>query len=348
MDSVKILSFTYARRYGVEMEVNSFDKRDFKLFPLNKEIGEKPKGIDEIAYLIKEKLGETVHVKGWQYTNDNNHWEIKPDSSCGMELCSPVSKGWTGLKKICEVAEVIKNDHRISADDRCSLHVHVEMPEHREIVSKVLYYWIKCESVFLDSVPYNRKTNRYCQCIGMNDFLEHDTDLKSFDIIKKLGIKKYHSINSYHMLKQNRNTIEFRVAEAAACTNPFLVKNWIRLLLHFVERASKANPVENYKPGNPWTGLCWLDPVDTMKLLGFTEEYELSKGLKQTRDWFVARLYRNILNPQEKSVFWSQKVRKVSFAQIESLMERFSIKPEDVPEILSAENPDLYSNEYKM
>ena len=39
------------RKFGVEIELNSFDKRDFKLNPLA--MNEFPKGMDYIANLIR-------------------------------------------------------------------------------------------------------------------------------------------------------------------------------------------------------------------------------------------------------------------------------------------------------
>ena len=172
------LSFNSSRRFGVEIELNSSDNRDFQEFPLAS--GELPEGIYDIANMITNHLGEKTLVKGWHSTHHNDGWVLKPDRSCGIEVCSPVSKGWEGIKSICNVVDLFEKTPQILADGRCSLHVHVDVSDcATEEVAKILYWWIKCESVFLDSVPFSRKKNRYCQCIGMTDLFEHDAQFDS-------------------------------------------------------------------------------------------------------------------------------------------------------------------------
>jgi hypothetical protein len=357
MDNPKILSFTYGRRFGVEMELNSFDKRDFQQFPLDTKNNEQPKGIAEIAQLVLDTTGQNVNIKGWHHTHDNNNWVIKPDRSCGMELCSPVSKGWPGLKHICEVADVLSRDKRISCDQRCSLHVHVEIAdcvgEYKQDLAKILTYWVKSESVFLDSVPSNRKRNCYCQCIGMTDLFEHNSLWDENDVIYKLGSRKYYTANCFHYLKTQkgeagRNTIEFRIAENEACLDPFLIKNWVRLLIHFVEQAKKADIPPLYNPNNPWSGFCWLDPEDVMQFLGFTDGQQLSLGMEQTRNWFLARLYRNVSKTDLLPGIWSEVARRVAREQVEGIIRNLGLNKDDMQQHLLPSNPDLlYSSEYK-
>lgn len=346
MDSEKIVSFNYDRRYGVEMELNSFDLRDFRDFPLGK--SENPLGMEEIANLVRESTGNSVAIKAYSHTHGNTEWVIKPDSSCGMELCSPVSKGWTGLKSICEVSDVLNKDKRVQADNRCSLHVHVEVADcSRTQVAKILAYWVKAESIFMDSVPIHRKKNSYCQCIGMSDLFEHNTLFNEDDIIAKLGNKKYYSINCYHHYRGERKTVEFRIGEAEACLNPFLVKNWVRLVVHFVEQTKNKPIPEPYAPGNPWTGWCWLDPNHFFELMDFSGS-KLSPGMEQTRNWFLARLYKNISKEGDLQGVFSGKGRKIALDQTLDLMRQASISPDDVDVILRPTNPDLiYSTDFK-
>jgi hypothetical protein len=355
MDSPNYLSFTYNRRFGVEMEMNSLDKRDFQIHPLDSSKHESPKGIDYIANLILKETGYSVSVERWHPTHNNSEWILKPDRSCGIELCSPAVKGWPGLKNICEVADVIKRDDKISIDHRCSLHVHIEVADcTREEIAKILTYWIKCESVFLDSVPNHRKRNQYCQCIGMTDLFEHNTIWDEDLIIKKLGNQKYYTINCFHYhkglttSKPGRKTIEIRIGESEACSDPFLIKNWVRLLLHFVERAKAAEIPGVYNSNNSMSGFCWLDPDDVMKFLGFTEENQLSKGMEQTRNWFIARLYNNISKDDSLPGVWSNLARKIAREQLTSIIDNLGLNVSDMDSYLNPNNPELlYSGEYK-
>jgi len=351
MDNPKILSFTYNRRFGAEMELNSFDNRDFQTYPLDTDKKELPAGCDQVAQLVLDTVGDPVNIKTWHHTHGNKEWVIKPDRSCGMELCSPVSKGWSGLKRICEVADGLSRDPRVLCDDRCSLHIHIEVSdcvENKLNLAKILAYWVKCESVFLDSVPPNRKRNCYCQCIGMSDLFEHDSLWDEYDIIKKLGSRKYFTANCFHLHRGYRNTIEFRIAESQACLNPFLIKNWIRLLMHFVDQAKQARVPQKYSPHDPWTGFCWLNPSEVMELLGFVPGQELSLGLQQTRNWFLARLHQNISKTNLLPGIWSEAARAVAREQLYEIINNLGLKVEDMGEYLNPSNPDLiYSNEYK-
>jgi hypothetical protein len=81
------------------------------------------------------------------------------------------------------------------------------------------------------------------------------------------------------------------VVENEACLDPFFIKNWIRFLLHFVEVTKNLLLPHDYREGNPWSGLLWLNPKDVFKVLKFDEL--MSDGLRQMKDWFIGRIMRN-------------------------------------------------------
>jgi len=311
------LEFDYGRRFGVEIELNSLDGQSRPL------AGRNPAGSDYVANLISRSLNKTVEITKWHHTHNNELWIVKPDSSCGIEVCSPVSKGWKGLKDICRVVEAFSDDESIAADERCSLHVHVEVADLSESeLASVLYHWIKCEPVFLDSVPRKRKSSRYCQFIGLTDLIEHDAEMSPSLLISRLGNVKYYSLNTYHLKKGKRETIEFRIIGNLGCLDPFLIKNWVRLIVHFINVTSKIGIPYNYVEGDPWSSFLWLDAKDVFRLLGFWDSNKiLTEGVKQTRDWFLARLKKNGVS-SDSDGFWSMNSRFVSNSQVS---EMFSI-----------------------
>ena len=134
------------------------------------------------------------------------------------------------------------------------------------------------------------------------------------------------------------------MAESAACVDPFLIKNWIRLILHFVERAVRMPIPYSYNPDNCWTGFSWLDVDQVFELLGFTEQFELSSGMRQTKDWFIARICKNVSS--DLPGIWSKMARQISIEQSTKLLEGLGVV--SIEELLHPQNPDLiYSNEYK-
>lgn len=285
MASRPYLQWNSDRRFGIELELNSFDGKN------RPEQGQRPAGIDYVAMVVARRECE-IEIREWEHTHGNEVWVLKPDSSCGMELCTPVYKGWTGLKKCCEVVHAIQEDPKIKTDSRCSVHVHIEIGDLTpEEMGNVVAWWIKCEPVFMDSVPNHRKRNRYCQFMGMTSLFQHDTNIGGIDLVRKVGNVKYYSFNAMQFIKNGRKTFEFRIIEGDGCKDPLLIKNWVRLLIHFVEMAKKKPPVP-FEEGNPWSSFLWLDPIDVFKFLGFLGDYELSPGLKQTRNWFLGRLQK--------------------------------------------------------
>ncbi len=311
------LSLDIKRRFGAEIELNAFDDASR---PLD---GSLPEGIYEVAEVVRSASKKPVQVHKWAYDHNNVSWVVKPDSSCGMEVCSPVLKGWLGLMQLCRVVERLGEDPRIRSDGRCSFHVHVDVSDlgDRELAT-ILTWWVKCEPVFLDSVPFSRKRNQYCQLLAQSEAFERLEDgfMPHDGLIRKLGLFKYYTINTYHYFNAKRKTIEFRIMDSECCLDPYMCKNWIRLLLFFMERALQAGMPNPYHPGDRWSGYCWLDPKDVFEFLGLTSHYDLSPGLLQVKDWFLDRLHDNCDDGEEDSLF-GIKARKPSVRQILDMVD---------------------------
>lgn len=335
------LSLNTVRRFGVELEINAFDMRNR---PLGHEDGALPEGIHYVGNLIQKTTTERVIIHKWGYDHNNNSWVVKPDASCGIEICTPVLKGWLGIKQLCKVVQALSMNTKIKADHRCSFHVHVDVSDLDESqIAKIISWWIKCEPVFMDVVPLDRKRNQYCQVIGLTDILNDvESDFLANDmLIKKLGVSKYYTLNVYHYYNKKRKTIEFRIMDSECCLNPWIAKNYVRLILHFVETCLKTNMPIKYEQNNKWSGYCWLDPFDVFDFLGFMPgQFELSAGIEQVRSWFLARLLLKIKSTPKLGVM-SDKGRSISHDQILLLSSLISAKNE-------YDLDDLYSSNFRI
>jgi len=317
------LSFSSNRRFGIELEINAFDGRN------RPESGKKVAGIDAVCKMVGKYCSTGAEVRDYEHTQGNECWVVKPDSSCGMEVVTPPMKGWKGLLEVCKVVEGLAREKQVKADGRCSVHVHIEVADlSNEQLATVLAYWIKCEPVFLDAMPRQRKRNRYCQSLGLNSRFDTANHLSPERLIEELGDVKYYSLNTNQMMRAKRNggkrpTIECRIGEAEGCTDAFMIKNWTRLLIHFIEMTKGLPYPEPYEKGKDpvKNGLVWLDPQQVFGLLGFGIDpatHELSNGLRQTRDWFLARLVKN-LSPQTQVGSW----RYVAHGQLTKMLEAY-------------------------
>lgn len=338
MDSTKeILSLDSNRRFGVEIEINAFDMRSRPFVE-----GDLPEGIQYVGNLIQKITEERVLIHAWGNDHHNDVWIVKPDGSCGMEVCTPVMKGWNGLIRTCKVIDEFSKNEKITSDQRCSFHVHVDVSDLNEWqLASVITWWVKCEPVFLDSVPACRKKNQYCQCLGQTDIFDNIEDglFPPEVLLVKLGRCKYYTINTFHYHNKKRKTIEFRIMDNECCLDPWMAKNWIRLIIHFVESAIKRGIPIRYEFGNKWSGYSWLDPFDVFDFLGFSGEYDLSPGLQQVKSWFITRLHTHSKNLGLRGVM-SDVGRKISQEQIDLMY--------DVLPIQEVCKEDLYGDKFRI
>lgn len=316
MDQLEFLQWDSDRRYGVELEINAFDGKS-RPGPDDKS----PKGIAEVGDIIVRRTGHGVKITKWGHTHNNDFYVVKPDGSCGMEVCTPILKGWDGLSQVIGLADIFRTEGKIKSDERCSLHVHVNVNgcDLTEVASAAAW-WVKCEPVFIDSMPARRKKSRYCQVVGMSDMFDHAQRPDPRDILDRLASAKYFTFNDYHYNQKDsgkqRDTIEYRLAENSACLDPYYIKNWVRLVVHFTDRAMKRGMPGTYKSSDPLSGLSWLDPIAVFEFLGFMPgQYQLSPGLAQVRDWFLARIYINIFDGNLPGL-WSKIGRSHAFKEV--------------------------------
>lgn len=285
----KLSSFQSNRRFGVEVEINSFDL-------LSKPLNDKslPNGIEVVACAISEKIKSHVIITKWQNDHYNSSWGLKPDSSCGIEIVSPVLKGIHGIEQVCSVVDVI-NQNNFPADKRCSVHVHVDVSDLSESkILSILTWWIKCEPVFFDSVLNCRKLNSYCMFIGFDRAFKIDSEFYNLDeLINIFGRIKYYSLNAYHKNNKKRNTIEFRIMDYDACKNSNDIRNWIKLILHFCDCSIKKGMPNKFKEDQYMTGYYWLDPDQMFEFLEMNQEFELSEEIEEIKNWFISRIIKN-------------------------------------------------------
>ena len=275
-------------RFGVEIEIDDFEGRDFLLNPLRP--GELPSGVDHVASIVSG-LGKEVQVHGWKHNHNNSVWVCKPDSSCGLELCSPVLDE-SKIHEVSEVLDALRSDEKVRCGDSCAFHVHVDVsemidgiPESSERLCSALSWWVKSEPVFLDSVPDRRKDSRFCRCIGFTDLFSHEEKPVPCFAVNKLK-DKYLTLNTHHLVSRKRNSIEFRILEGTKDSS--LAVSWISLVLNFVRGASATPIPDDYR---------WLEWDEVLDMFLSQED----------RLWLLRRIAHN--RPSRSSRFWMARDR---------------------------------------
>ena len=231
-----------------------------------------------------------IHDHGHQY--NNNEWVVKTDSSCGWEVASRVMSSVADLKKAVKVVQAM---HRAGAkvDNRCGLHVHVEVTDFsRDTLATLIQWWVKFERFTCDVLDPSRKNNSYCRPIGEYFQAErsYDTDQTMYEVNGRRN-----ALNTTHY--DARKTIEFRIAQG---TSDFVnIKNWVRFLLTFVEFAKTAPRPDNVE---------YLLPQEVLTAMGLLGD-ELSNGVIEMRTWLLDSALKHAENDNDRKLIQAVQER---------------------------------------
>lgn len=277
----KYVTFPTKRAYGVELELSSYN--------ITKE---------RVAKIIeKTDRNREVFVSGWSYSEENDYWHVKDDSSCGWEIASYKSVGIKDLANIVKVTDAVAEAGAI-VTPKCGFHLHVEVSDFtNDQIATLVAIWMKIEKVVTSSIPHHRVNNKYCRLL--NDFYPKQSNkdlcgegsvLKFWKAIKPNLKGNYNlfrrvALNIWNYVENSgKQTVEFRFPEGTLNSND--VKNWIRLLVHFVDYSKTQRFPDNTNE----VGL--QEALSLMGLVGTSNFYILSQGLRDTKDWFLHRLLR--------------------------------------------------------
>ena len=276
---MKYIKFVSKRRFGVELEISKTPTQAV------------------IQDAIIRKYSGTDCITSGHYTQDsNNHyWHVKYDGSCGSgtvkggwEIASYVGKGIEDIVKISEVGDVLKSV-KAKLNNNCALHVHVEIADFSKYsVVNLVRSWCKVENYMTKMVPAHRVNNIYCKNIFQEKLKNRIQNLDNFweavipQSTDAIDRRKTLNLVNYRF-KADKKTVEFRFPE---CTlEPFEIKNWVRLFVHFVE-LTKSSPC--YNDVNQCTSV-----MEFLTTIGLHEDapfHLFSKGLYETKVWVLHRL----------------------------------------------------------
>lgn len=302
---------TSSRRFGVEIEYNAYDGE-------SRSRGENdlPVGIYSVANIIRKFLNKSVDVTKWQYTHNNIRWAVKPDSSCGIEVCSPPLRGMSGINQIREVIEALTQKSDTKADYRCSFHIHVEIADLTENqIVLLMRNWIRFELFFFLLCNPFRWLNQYCIPVGFFNGFDSKQNYFFSNLLHKFSEYKYFSVNLYHYGKGKKKTIEFRVMGNEACMNPDDAENWCKLMLCFVDTCS------NYA-GMSQTNLEYGDLDEALEFLQLSHYFESNEMFF----WMIEKL-SNLIDKTDfeaysrTKYFW-QSFIETSQEEIKDLVEK--------------------------
>lgn len=239
-----------------------------------------------LARAIQTIPDQVTEIAGYVHNHNNSEWFCKTDSSCGLEVASPVLHGPRQLKMACDVLTAIQNAG-FNYSDQCGNHVHVSTQDFSMEQIKVLsMYWVKIEKVLMHSEPHHRRSNSYCtQSNTRCTTFEPNRAYTPEQVYARLRSGR-DAINFAHV---HNGKIEFRFGDMTYDTET--IKNRVRFLIWFVDMV-KILPA----PPN----LNWYSPKQVLRLLGLWQDEnslvkrEFSPAIRSMRRWLLTRLQENI------------------------------------------------------
>lgn len=187
--------------------------------------------------LAVRNKGISCFSEGYNHDDNENYWKIVHDSSCGLELVSPILSGVAGLHQIEVVCEAL-NEVGAKVNKKCGLHVHVDARGlGSKDIAKVFIGYARYEPLFDALMPASRRQNMNQYCQSIKRAVEHANDFGddaqwSYD---RYISTRYAKVNLESLIRHG--SIEFR--QHSGTTDAEKITNWIVLMVGFVEEVIK-------------------------------------------------------------------------------------------------------------
>lgn len=288
----RVVKFTSKRCFGVEVE-----------------LGNAIQGEAIASAIAKSSADRGITVtRAYRHDFDNTNWHVKYDRSCGD---IPGEYGWeiatfkaSGVKALDEIGESLHNVKEAGANtnDRCALHVHVEVRDFSSLQMGVLVaHWVKSESIFRNMVPPHRDQvkNIYSRFLVDEPWMTEFADQRGISPAlfwercrprHQDDPSRRKSLNLVNFaLVHGRPTIEFRFPESSL--NRQDAKCWVRTFVRFVDMCRTfAMPADMRQ----------YSIADFMGTFGFSGRNPfviLSPGMRETKIWLCKRIIKNSRQP---------------------------------------------------
>jgi len=280
---VVYVKFSTGRAFGVEMEVN------------------KKLSLEQLTAIVKKADPKTECMSSNQYQQDygNDYWHVKFDRSCGekindggWEVASYKASGAEDLVKISQMAASLR-EAGAEVNNNCGFHVHVEIADfNTSQAATIVANWMRIERMMQEILPKHRRNNVYCRLLTDRFRIgtEEHTPTTFWAMVRPHSFDNTErrvalNLCNFALSAPNRRTIELRTPEGTLIEKD--VKNWTRLFIHFVNDCKKREFPRTLNP-------C-VDLHEAVSVLGLHNEepfYILSKGLYETKIWFLRRIVK--------------------------------------------------------
>lgn len=212
-----------SRQFGIEFEFEGFYSQAHYAQALSR---------------VFSRLGVAFENGPYRHS-DGYTWDLKTDSSCGLELCTPALT-WNRWSEVEAALQVLQaNDAIISRS--CGLHVHHKCEDLRATgLRRLVLLWMTYEKIVLALVESGRKDNQYCRTLNEYYGSWKDTQNALIPIrnmeSEAANLGKYRALNISGWWRHGR--IEVRIHHGTLDAN--ITKFWTLLTQRMVELAKSS------------------------------------------------------------------------------------------------------------
>lgn len=215
------MKFNETRKFGVEIEFRDRAARWDETMSFR----------ETIAAALTAAGIETV-VESYNHRT-RRHWKLTTDSSCGLELVSPVLHGFEGLNAVRKALEVLAANG-VVVDNSCGLHVHHDAADFSVAsMKRVVKLYSQFEGVIDQLHDESRRANMNSYCQSMTRIGEYFYEQANVERLISSINDRYYKVNLHAYTVHG--TIEFR--QHAGTLDADEAVRWIILSQAILERA---------------------------------------------------------------------------------------------------------------
>ena len=284
------------RTIGIEMEI-------LERSPSGRDIGRKVREAMVTEGVAPVNLDRSIC---W-FKSDGRTWDVKTDSSCGLEIASPaLTLDEQGHNDMLRRACAALNRVGAQVNSQCGLHVHVDFSGRTwRDLQRLLALWARYEPYFFELCPRYRATRHYCEPIRRSQWSQpretHNWTTKIRGLLTQQSESTFRLAASTSFPRGSLNVlgwwqhgrVEFRLQAGSLSYGN--IRRWAMLLLSLVERA--------IHPTAPKPGLTITHPRPD---LGFSSAYVFQVlGLRAGTAWVS-----EVAPECEDLLQWAERRRK--------------------------------------
>jgi len=227
---MKLAKLTTDRTFGLEIEF----------------VNRSSMSKDVLAQYINKKFRKLDCIgEGYNHTTQN-HWKIVTDSTCGLELVSPILSGKKGMENAKCIIDCLANIEGVTVNRDCGIHVHVGASDiTTQGIKNVVLFYAKNQHIIQSILAPSRRNSRWTNTLANNygDLTQINSRLNGCnsvsEVISAFNGTRYQTVNLQAYSRQR--TVEFRQHGGSLDSEKIL--NWAHWLITTVEMCNQLETV---------------------------------------------------------------------------------------------------------